>query len=140
MHEERRHHVALDNRALVLEYAEAAGKSELDRLSTFLHPDLEFSGPGVPTLHGIPEFIAVSRSLIPILLRWDIKRVFLDGDEACLIYDAVTDTAVESLPAAEWLTIEAGRIRRIRLIFDNRRWPEVMEEAAKRAGSVGAAP
>jgi hypothetical protein len=66
--------------------------------------------------------------------------VFLDGDEACLIYDFVTDTAVGSLPSVEWLTIDGGRIRTIRPIFANQRSPEVMEEAAKRAGIVGASP
>src|SRR5437764_7687603 len=133
--------MAMDNRTLAVEYIEAVGNKQFDRLPAFFHPDLEFSGPGVarPT-HTAQDLIDGLRRLTLILRRNDIKRVFVDGDEACVIYDFVTDTPVGAVPSVEWLTLEAGKIRSIVLIFDRHRWPEVQEELARRVSSGASYP
>ena len=74
-------------------------------------------------------FMALTRSA-------EIKKVFADGDEVCVIYDFVTDTTVGAVPSVEWLTLEGGRIRSIRLIFHTQPWPAVLEELARRAGGT----
>lgn len=52
----------------------------------------------------------------------------MEGDKAFVLYDFVTDTAVRAVLTEEFLTVEDGRIRSIALLFDWRRWPEVMQE------------
>jgi hypothetical protein len=121
-----------DPRALSLAYLEAVGQKQFDRLSDLLHPDVEFRSPG-RTLHGAQEYLAALRRLGPILLRNDIKKAFVDGNDVCVIYDFVTDTEAGAVPSVEWLTFEDDKIRSIRLVFHSLPWSAVMEEAARRA-------
>jgi hypothetical protein len=65
-------------------------------------------------------------------VRSDIKRVFSDGDEVCVIYDFVTDTA-GPLPAIEWLHFENGKIRSIQLYYDQVPWTKLREEMTRRS-------
>ena len=60
-----------------------------------------------------------------IHLRSDVRRVFADGDEACIIYDFVTDTAAGAVPIIEWLHFEGDRIRAIDLFYDRLPWQTV---------------
>jgi limonene-1,2-epoxide hydrolase len=119
--------VSSENQERVSEYIRAIGEGRLDELSAYLHPDVVFEGAGVATTHGAEEYIAALRRLSPIIARNEIKRVFVDGDEACVFYDFVTDTAAGPIATVEWLTIVDGRIASIYLLFDKARWPEVLE-------------
>ena len=80
------------------------------------------------------DFISSVSKLGPILLRNDIKKVFVDGDEVCVIYDFVTDTPAGAVPNVEWLKIQDARVRSIWLLFDRQPWPAVLEELARRVG------
>ena len=59
----------------------------------------------------------------------------MDGDQAFVLYDFVTDTAAGAVLSGELVRIEDGLIRSITLIFDWRRWPEVLQEVARRAAA-----
>ena len=84
------------------------------------------------TVQDSDAYLAALQRLTTILLRNEIRRVFVDGDDVCVIYDFVTDTPVGAVRSIEWLTLQDGRIRTIRLLFERERWPEVMAELAKR--------
>lgn len=121
---------ATDAKTLAESYIEAVGRKDFDFLPTLFHPDLEFRlGKDVWDKDG---FVAALRRLTAILERNEILKTFVDGDEVCVIYDFVTDTPVGPVPSVEWITVEAGQIRTIRLIFERERWPEVMEELNRR--------
>jgi hypothetical protein len=47
-----------------------------------------------------------------------------------VIYDFVTDTPVGAVASVEWLKIEDDRIASVHLIFENARWPEVLDTLA----------
>jgi hypothetical protein len=123
---------ASENEALVRAYIEAVGQKQFEQVSNFLQPAVEFTLPG-RTIQGVQAYISSLRKLGPILLRNDVKKIFVDGNDACVIYDFVTDTSVGAVPSVEWLTIEDGRIRSIRLIFHSKPWPAVLEELARRS-------
>jgi len=120
-----------NNRALVSGYITAVGQKQFNRLSEYLADDLEFSGPK-SSLHSGPQYIKVLEKLGTILLHNDIKRIFVEGNEACVIYDFVTDTEVGIVPSVEWLKISQGKISSIHLIFDRYRWEEVIEVMNRR--------
>jgi hypothetical protein len=120
--------VGSDYKQLVSEYIQAVGDGRLDELSVYLQPDVRFESPGLPGSVGAEEFVAALRRLSPIIARNEIKRIFVDGGEACVFYDFVTDTPVGAVASVEWLTIEDGRIASVYLIFDKARWPEVLEQ------------
>ena len=113
---------------LVTDYITAVGDGRLDDLDGLLHPDLTFQRPGRPRLDGREHYVAALRRLSPIIARNDIKRVLVDGDEACVIYDFVTDTPVGAIPTVEWLTFDEGLIASVLLIFEDARWPEVLDK------------
>jgi hypothetical protein len=128
-----------DAREIATEYIRAVGERRFDRLEELLHPDVEFGGATARELRGAPTFIAALRRLTQILDRNDIREVVADGDRAAVLYDFVTDTTVGPVLSAEWLKLESGRIRSITLLFDWRRWPEVLNELERRTGPVPAA-
>ena len=122
-------------KALSLAYLEAFERKELERVAELLHPNLEFTGPGGST-HTAAEYLAAIRRLSPILLRNDVTKTFVDGNDVCIVYDFVTDTAAGAVPTVEWHTVEAGCIRSIRLFFDRVSFQPVREELARRASQA----
>jgi hypothetical protein len=70
-------------------------------------------------------------------VRNDVKRVFVDGDEVCVIYDFVTDT-VGVVPTIEWLGFEGDRIRSVKLYYDQVPWQTLRQELATRAARATA--
>lgn len=120
-----------DPKALVLAYLEAYEEQDFDRVAELLDPEVEFQGPGAP-IQGAAPYIAALRRLSPVLLRNDVKKVFVDGDDICVIYDFVTNTPAGAVPSIEWHTVEGGRIRAVRLLFDRVSFRPVVEELAKR--------
>ena len=67
------------------------------------------------------------------MLRTDVKRVFVEGDEAFVRYDLVTNTSVGPVSTVELLKIEDGRVRSIWLLFDQPAWSAAVEESKRRA-------
>ena len=58
--------------------------------------------------------------------RNDIRHLFVDGDEACVVYDFVTSTPVGPVLSVEHLRLRNGRIASSTLVFERLHWPEVM--------------
>jgi len=121
--------------AVALEYIEAVGRKDFDRVASLLHTDLEFQMPG-KTMHGAAEYLGALKRLGAILERNDVKATIVDGNDVCVVYDFVTDTAAGAVPSVEWLTLEEGRVRTVRLIFHKERWPQVLAELRNRVAAV----
>jgi hypothetical protein len=66
-------------------------------------------------------------------VRSDVKKVFTDGPEVCVIYDFVTNTPAGAVPIVEWLRIEGGRITSVTLVFDRIAFKPASDEIARRA-------
>lgn len=109
----------------VREYLAAVGEGRLDELERYVHEDATFAGAGMAQLDGLPAIRAALGRLSPILERNEVQRVFVDGDEACVVYDFVTKP-VGPVASVEWLRLRDGRISSTWLLFDKARWPEVM--------------
>ena len=123
-------HTGSDLKALAVHYIQSVGQKKLDTLASLLHPELDFSGNAAAS-HGADAFVAAIKRLSPIIVRNDIKRVFVDGNEVGIFYDFVT--TVCPVPSAEWLVIEDGKIKSIFLLFDRSRWSEVLQELQRLA-------
>ena len=129
--------MSTDRKTLALAYLDAVGKQQYDRVEALLAPDLKFKGPAM-TRTSAQEVLAALKRLAVIHLRNEVKRVFVDGDDVCVIYDFVTDTTAGALPTIEWLTFEGNRIRAINLYYDRQPWQTVMATIAERAGAAPA--
>jgi hypothetical protein len=121
-----------DPRSIALAYVDACGRRDLDTVARLLAPELEFVGVS-RTVRGAEPFLDVLRSLGPVWVRSDVKKVFIDGDEACVLYDLVTDTPAGAVPCVEWLRIEGGRIRWAKLLFDRVGFQPAKDELERRA-------
>jgi hypothetical protein len=119
-------------RDLVMEYVAAAGERRFDRLAELVHPDATFGGTVKAETRGAEAFVQGFRNLGPIIARNDVRELVVDGHRAAVLYDFVTDTAVGPVLSAEFLTVEDGLIRSSVLLFDHRRWPEVVRELQAR--------
>ncbi len=120
-----------DYKQLTTDYIEAVGEGRLEDVHELLQTNVTFEGPGLNVLNGADAYVAALRRLSPIIARNEIRRVFADGNETCVIYDFVTDTPVGPVRSVEWLTFEDDRIATVRLLFDKARWPEVLERLAQ---------
>jgi SnoaL-like domain len=123
-------HTDSQTRALAVQYIEAVGAKELDTLASLLHQEFEFSGNAAPT-HSVEPYVAAIRRLSPIIVRNDIKKVFVDGNEVCVFYDFVT--TICPVASVEWLVIQEDKVRSTCLLFDRSRWPEVLQELQRLA-------
>ena len=123
--------MSTDRKKLALAYLEAVARQQYDKVDGFLAPDLRFRGPAM-TRTSAGEFLAALKRLAAIHVRNDVKRVFVDGDHVCVIYDFVTDTSAGALPAVEWLQFAGDRISSIDLYYDRLPWQAVMAAIAER--------
>ena len=128
-----------DRKKLALAYLEAVARQQYDTVEGFLAPDLRFRGPAM-TRSSARDFLAALKRLAAIHVRNDVKRVFVDGDHVCVIYDFVTDTSAGALPTVEWLQFDGGRISSIDLYYDRLPWQAVMAAVAERGARSGAQP
>jgi hypothetical protein len=128
-----------DLKKLTLKYLETVAKQQYDKLEQLLTPDLRFRGPAM-TRTSAAEFLTALKRLAAIHVRNDVKRVFVDGAEVCVIYDFVTDTEAGALPAVEWLHFDGERISSIDLYYDRLPWQTVMTAIAERGARPAAHP
>src|SRR5262245_41515419 len=117
---------------VALEYIEAWGRKDYDTVRRHLSSSLTFVGPG-NALTGAAPYLAVLRRLGPVWRRSDVKKVFVDGNEVCVIYDFVTDTPAGAVPIVEWLRVHDGQIASVTLFFDRLTFKPAADELAHRA-------
>jgi hypothetical protein len=119
-------------RALATEYVAAVGNKRFDRLAELVHPSATFGGTVKVETRGAPSFVQGFRNLAPILDRNDLRGLVVEEDRAFVLYDFVTSTEVGAVLCGELLTRSEGLIDSSTLIFDWRRWPEVLHELQTR--------
>ena len=87
---------------------------------SLLHDNLCFKGP-LEIFERADDFVAAIKRLQPIHKSNELKRLFVDGNDVCAIYDFTTHLPqMGTLPIAEWFHVRDGRIQAIRLFFDPR--------------------
>jgi hypothetical protein len=124
-----------DPRSVAQAHVEAMGRKDFQAMERLFAPDVVFQGPS-GRVAGVADVLGGYRRLGPILARNDVRKIFVDGDDACVIYDFVTDTAGGAVATVEWLRVVEGRIRSVWLLFDRGPWPQVMAELERRAGAA----
>jgi hypothetical protein len=118
-------------RELVASYIQAVGEGRLEALPSLLERDALFT-LGDNTFRGRDAFVGAFRRLVPIIERNDIRHLFVDGDEACVVYDFVTKTPVGPVLSVEYIKLRNGRIASSTLVFERLHWPEVLSVVSER--------
>ncbi|MGH9289120.1 MAG: nuclear transport factor 2 family protein [Acidimicrobiales bacterium] len=117
---------------LVKDYAAAVSDGDFERLARLVHPNATFGGTVMSEAEGAEAFVQGFRNLRPITVRTDVREVIVENDRAAVLYDLVTDTPVGSVLCSEFLEIDQDQIMSSTLVFDWRRWPEVLTEIRSR--------
>ena len=101
-------------------YFEAWTSGDFEGARSLVHDDLIFRGP-FETFERADDFFASLRRVGGTLLkRADKKRVFVDGDDVCIVYDFVAVAPVGASPTVEWYRVRDGKIGEIQIVFDTR--------------------
>jgi ketosteroid isomerase-like protein len=117
-------HRALD---VALAYHQAWTGGDFERAMTYIADDIVRQAPAGP-MTGADAFRTFMEPFTRIVTRSHLVAAFGDDQIAVVVYD--TDTVpVNDAPGAECVTVEDGKITRMRIIFDR-----LPFEEARRAG------
>jgi hypothetical protein len=67
--------------------------------------------------------MAALKRLQSFVERADLRKLFADGEDVCVVFDLVTNTPGG---AAEWYRVEGGKIAMMRAMFDARRFAAML--------------
>ena len=99
----------------VMAYITALDQRDYDSALMLLHDDVKIRGPGGETFGKPLDFIKMLREYKG---RYDVKRVFVDGDDVCLWYDLKTTGPIVFM--SSWYQVRDRKIASIQTIFDPR--------------------
>jgi ketosteroid isomerase-like protein len=99
-------------------YFDAWKAGDFARLRSVLADDVDFAGP-LARVQGGDDCLKGLRGMAQIMTGLDVRKVFLDGADVLTWFDLATSVA-ETVPVANWMHVEDGKITRIRVVFDAR--------------------
>jgi hypothetical protein len=109
----------IDNaRQAVTTYFDSWRIMDFDTLQSVLADDVSFVGP-LGTSDGADECRRRIEGMSQIITNIDVKKMFVDGDDALTWFDLHTKVA-SPRATANWSHVENGKITRIRVAFDAR--------------------
>src|SRR5262249_59771678 len=103
----------------VKNYQEALGAGAFAAARTLMQDDMAFQGP-FETFSTADAYLEALKKLATIIERIDLKRVFVDGADVCVLYDMVTKTPAGTAFIAGWCHRQDGEIPLLRAGFDAR--------------------
>ena len=98
---------------MVLSYIQALDGQRYDAALEHLHDKVRIRGPAGETFGKPLDFIEMLRKYRG---KYDIKKVFADGDDVCVIYDLKTTGPTVFM--CSWYQVKAGKIVSIQSVFD----------------------
>lgn len=100
---------------VVIAYIEALDGQRYEEALDLLDDGVRIRGPAGETYGKPMDFIGMLRKYHG---RYDIKKVFVDGDDVCVLYDLATTGS--SVHMSSWYQVEGGKIVSINTVFDPR--------------------
>lgn len=98
-----------------MSYIWALDSGEYDAAKGLLADGIKIRGPAGESFRTPDEFIGMLRSYQG---KYDVKKVFSDGEDVCLIYDLATPGGTAFM--CSWYEVKGGKITSIQSIFDPR--------------------
>jgi hypothetical protein len=108
-----------NNVTIAKEYCVAIGEKSLEKIATYLHPDVEFLGP-LSEVKGKEKYYETLIGFMDFFKNYDVRVICGSEDNVMIAYDVeFFEPAIKTRTAA-LLTIEEGLIKKIELFFDAR--------------------
>jgi hypothetical protein len=105
--------MAPNAREVVMSYIQALDKRDYAAAREYLQDSVLIKGPAGEAFRSPDDFLKMMEQQLG---RYDIKKVFVDGDDVCLLYDFATEKATVFF--CSWYQVKVGKIASIRTIFD----------------------
>jgi SnoaL-like protein len=126
IHSREASHLNTSAKDIVMGYQRALGSSDWEAARRHLRDDMSFKGP--LAAYDKPEpYLEDLKKLHHIVKGVDMKKVFVDGNDVCLIYDMITNTPAGTAYISELYHIEGGKIASVRVVFDPRPFAAMWE-------------
>jgi hypothetical protein len=106
-----------DPRQVAEGFFDASTSKDFERARRLLH-DVSFEGP-IDSFSDADSYLASLRQLSGIVTGAEKQKVFVDGDDVCVIYDLKT-APVPSSRTSEWYRVRDGKIAAVSVVFDAR--------------------
>jgi len=100
-------------------FGAAVARGDFASARKFLADNFEFQGP-FDTFSTPEPYLEALKKLLPIVKGMKVRKLFVDGAEACLLYDMETNTPAGIAFICEWFTVRGAKIVTMRAVFDAR--------------------
>jgi SnoaL-like domain len=107
-----------DARTTAATYFDAWKARDFTRLRSVLADDVGFEGP-LASVKGGDDCLRGLRGMAQIMTGLDVRKVFQDGADVLTWFDLSTSVA-ETVPVANWMHVEDGKVTQIKVAFDAR--------------------
>ena len=104
-----------DSREVVMAYIKAMDNKDYDSVRSYLSDSIFIKGPAGEAFRSTEEFISMMKQQSG---KYAMKKVFVDGNDVCLLYDFVTPKVTAFF--CSWYQVKEGKITSIQTIFDPR--------------------
>lgn len=105
-------------------FAAWTGK-DFERARLLLHDDVSFQGP-IDSFRDADSYLASLRQLGGIVTGVEKQKVFVDGEDVCVIYDLKT-APVPTSRTCEWYRVRDGKVASVSVVFDARPFAPLVE-------------
>ncbi len=107
-----------DAKTTAATYFDAWQARDFTRLRSVLADDVEFDGP-LAHVRGGDDCLKGLRGMAQIMTGLGVRKVFHDGADVLTWFDLATSVA-ETIPVANWMHVEDGKVTQIKVAFDAR--------------------
>ncbi len=115
-------------RELVNEFFNAIETRDFERAARCLSPDEFYYLSPIDSFVRARDFIADISRAGPIVKRIERRRMFIDGNDVCAIYNFITTMdALANTRVAQWMKIKDGKIISIEVFFDAHAYASMFE-------------
>lgn len=104
---------------VALKYFEHWSRKDYEGSAVYLDENLSFKGP-IDTFTNAQDYLRAISRLATIIVEVRTRKTFIDGKDVCKVYDLVTNTPAGTVPCAEWIHADEGKVKSIQVFFDAR--------------------
>jgi hypothetical protein len=99
-------------------FFDAWTSKDFPRARELLLDDVSFNGP-LDSFSDADSYLASLQQLSGMVTGAEKRKVFVDGDDFCVIYDLKT-APVPSTRVCEWYRLSDGKVASVSVVFDAR--------------------
>ena len=106
-------------------FFDAWTSKDFEQARALVHDDVTFEGP-IDRFSDADSYLASLQQLSAIVTGAEKQKVFVDGDDVCVIYDLKT-VPVASTRTCEWYRMRDGKVASVSVVFDARPFAALLE-------------